>query len=96
MNTQLWIMVVLLVNCDACQNDYDCSLAGTCTNGKCVCQPWVTGDDCAALNLKPLKTKADLQGMVQPAGNWSRWGASVVQDTDGVHHMFAAGERKHL
>jgi hypothetical protein len=86
--------MVLLGRCDGltCQTDYDCSLAGTCTNGQCVCQTWVTGDDCAALNLKPLKSKADFKGLVQPAGNWSRWGtrASVVKDGD-TYHMFAAG-----
>ena len=73
-----------------CTTDLDCSLAGTCTEGTCVCQPWTKGQDCAALNLVPLEAEGMVQAAVQPAGNWSRWGGSVVKDDTGTLHMFAA------
>lgn len=90
-SSRVFLLVALAATCHGgCRDDYDCSLAGSCRNGQCVCQSWVKGADCAALNLRPLKSKAELQATVQPAGNWSRWGGSVVDDGNGTHHMFAA------
>ena len=51
----------------ACKSDFDCSLAGTCTAGACVCQPWTKGPDCAALNLKPIASPQALQSIVANA-----------------------------
>ena len=79
----------------ACTDDFDCSLAGSCVNGKCQCQAWTKGDDCAALNLAPVSSADAVHAIVEPTsppGNWTRWGGSVVHDVDGdgMYHMFAA------
>ena len=72
-----------------CTDDFDCSLAGKCTQGVCVCQRWVKGSDCAALNLAPLASADSLRSVVTPVGNATRWGGSVVAD-GGRWHLFAA------
>ena len=77
---------------EACKTDLDCSLAGSCENGKCKCQAWTKGEDCAALNFAPIASAADVRSIVEPTQNWTRWGGSVVHDTDGdgMYHIFAA------
>ena len=87
--------VSLVSAASACTDDFDCSLAGSCVNGKCECQAWTKGDDCAALNLVPLSSADAVRPIVEPTsppGNWTRWGGSVVHDVDGdgMYHMFAA------
>ena len=87
--------VSLVSAAGACTDDFDCSLAGSCVNGKCECQAWTKGDDCAALNLAPLSSADAVRPIVEPTsppGNWTRWGGSVVHDADGdgMYHMFAA------
>ena len=72
-----------------CSDDFDCSLAGKCVSGACVCQPWTKGPDCAALNLTPLKNAAALAPAVQPVNNWTRWGSSVAFES-GQYHLFSA------
>jgi|EP01046_Picozoa_sp_COSAG06_P036833 hypothetical protein len=73
----------------SCADDYGCSLAGKCVAGRCQCQPWTKGDDCAALALTPLAEPASLVAAVQPAGNWTRWGSSVAEE-GGQYHLFSA------
>lgn len=72
-----------------CTDDFDCSLAGKCVAGKCVCQPWTKGADCAALRLAPLKSAAVLQSAVLPVGNTTRWGGSIAEE-GGKYHLFSA------
>lgn len=73
----------------ACVDDWDCSLAGECVAGTCKCESWVKGDDCGAVNFKPLANAAALKPLVQPPDNSSRWGGSVVED-GGMYHLFSA------
>ena len=90
---RLCIAVVLALACaEACTSDLDCSLAGSCESGRCRCQAWTKGEDCAALNLAPIGSAADIRSIVEPAENRTRWGGSVVHDTDGdgMYHLFAA------
>eukprot|EP01043_Picozoa_sp_COSAG02_P001905 COSAG02_NODE_42_length_46522_cov_109.704478_18_plen_197_part_00 len=72
-----------------CENDLDCSLAGSCVAGTCHCQSWAKGPSCAALNLQPPASPAAVVAAVQPAGNWTRWGSSVVEYA-GQYHLFSA------
>lgn len=72
-----------------CSTDVDCSLSGTCVAGKCVCEQWTKGPDCAALNLIPLASEAELAPAVLPVANMTRWGSSPVFD-NGVYHLFSA------
>jgi hypothetical protein len=44
-----------------CKDDWDCSLAGSCTGGACVCDPWTTGTNCSVLNLAPADPNNGLQ-----------------------------------
>ena len=73
----------------SCETDLDCSLAGKCAAGVCRCEAWSAGPSCAALNLVPLATPADLVAAVQPVGNWTRWGSSVAEEA-GQYHLFSA------
>ena len=60
--TALWLPLLVASSSDssssssaaACSTDLDCSLAGSCVAGKCECEAWTKGADCAALNLSPL------------------------------------------
>jgi hypothetical protein len=74
----------------SCKTDLDCSLAGMCRGGVCHCQSWTKGPDCSELNIVPPATPAAVVAAVQPAGNWTRWGSSVVEDADGQFHLFSA------
>jgi hypothetical protein len=74
----------------ACTDALSCSLAGNCTAaGVCSCATWTTGPHCEALNLRPLPSAASLAAAVQPTGNWTRWGSSVVEE-NGTFHLFSA------
>eukprot|EP00041_Stephanoeca_diplocostata_P009184 m.139695 g.139695 ORF g.139695 m.139695 type:complete len:371 (-) comp17638_c0_seq1:179-1291(-) len=73
-----------------CNSDLDCSLAGQCKSGACVCEKWTRGADCAELNLRNLSSASQLQAAVQPVDGFTTWGGSVVQDDDGLYHMFSA------
>ena len=64
-----------------CSDDLGCSLAGQCVGGKCVCEPWTTGEDCSVLRLSPLSSAAELQSVVQPVGDTTRWGGSVAEES---------------
>jgi len=77
-----------------CSTDVDCSLSGTCVAGKCVCEQWTKGPDCAALNLIPLASEAELAPAVLPVANMTRWGSSPVFD-NGVYHLFSAEMADH-
>ena len=82
----------------SCKTDMDCSLAGACDagTGKCACEPWTKGEDCAALNLVPLKSNASFASIVSNAveQNWTNWGGSVAFE-GGQYHLFAAEMANH-
>ena len=73
-----------------CTDDLDCSLAGACVAGVCLCEKWTRGHDCAELNLKPLSSAKALTSAVVPVDGTTRWGGSVVEDRNGTFHMFGA------
>ena len=70
----------------ACASDWDCSLAGTCTAGKCVCDAWTSGSDCSYLKFQPVRRSA--MGYVDPS--WSSWGGNAVLGKDKMWHLFMA------
>ena len=59
----------------ACTTDWNCSLGGECTAGKCVCDPWFTGHNCTLLNLQRAKPDA---GFRPP--NYHSWGGHAAWD----------------
>jgi hypothetical protein len=58
-----------------CQTDWNCSLGGECTAGKCVCDVWFTGSNCTYLNLQRAKPDAGLQ-----VPNYHSWGGHAAFD----------------
>ena len=86
--TALALCLPLLISA-ACSSDLDCSLAGSCVAGACKCEAWAKGADCAALNLVPLQSAADLGPLVVPVANTTRWGSSPAFE-GGVYHLFSA------
>ena len=70
----------------ACTSALQCSGAGACTAGACVCLPGFVGSTCAMLNnatVLPMDS-----GFRLP--NTSVWGSQVVLGDDGLYHMAAS------
>lgn len=74
----------------ACASEWDCSLGGNCTAGRCDCDVWFTGESCALLNLARARPQNgfDLTSL-QSGGDsfhgnrwrgWSSWGGHAVYD----------------
>jgi hypothetical protein len=70
----------------ACATDWDCSLAGACTAGKCQCDAWASGSDCSYLNFQPMDRAA--LGYIDPT--WSSWGGNAILGKDKMYHLFMA------
>jgi hypothetical protein len=58
-----------------CVTDWNCSLGGSCLDGKCVCDPWFTGLNCTYLNLQRAKPDAGLQ-----VDGFHSWGGHASLD----------------
>lgn len=70
-----------------CANDMDCSLSGVCQeDGTCKCEPWAEGLDCSYLKFEPVD-KARLGYLNE---DHSSWGASVIQKSNGMYHMYVS------
>ena len=59
----------------SCTTEWDCSLGGECTGGKCVCDPQYTGSHCAVLHLR----RAKLDNGMQVNGTHT-WGGHALKD----------------
>lgn len=59
-----------------CSTDLDCSLAGECVDGKCVCDGWTHGDHCEILSLLPADPKRP--GYRNSTG-YNSWGGGTVR-----------------
>lgn len=71
----------------SCDTEMDCSLAGDCVNGTCVCDPWVRGPNCAILALKD----ADPEHYgYRNASGYNSWGGHPVPGDDGKWYLFAS------
>ena len=70
-----------------CISENDCSLAGACIAGACVCRAPFTGPSCTtlALGASPVPGTG---GYVNSTA-WS-WGGSPVEDEHGMFHLFAS------
>eukprot|EP01063_Lacrimia_lanifica_P014719 TRINITY_DN21281_c0_g1_i1.p1 TRINITY_DN21281_c0_g1~~TRINITY_DN21281_c0_g1_i1.p1 ORF type:complete len:374 (+),score=107.99 TRINITY_DN21281_c0_g1_i1:44-1165(+) len=62
----------------ACTTEEDCSLAGACVNGQCVCDGWTHGAHCEQLNLLP----ADPARLGYRDLSMNSWGGSPVRHGD--------------
>ena len=69
-----------------CHTEMDCSLAGECVDGACVCDGWTHGAHCEILNLEPAQT-AHL-GYHNSSG-WNSWGGASIE-FDGQWYLFAS------
>ena len=69
----------------SCKDDWDCSLSGICTNGKCICDAWADGIDCSYLKFQPLNR--DRIGYIDE--KYSSWGGNAVF-YNNTWHLFAA------
>lgn len=74
------------VHTAACTTDWDCSLAGECTGGKCACDPWATGPDCSKVNLLPVDKQR--MGYIDPVS--TSWGGNAVRGSDNKWHLYMA------
>ena len=75
-----------VVSTGKCTNDWDCSLAGTCIEGKCECDPWAEGVDCSYLRFQPVdKSKLGYLDEYH-----SSWGGSIVQKSNGEFLMYVS------
>lgn len=70
-----------------CASDADCSLLGLCdkADGRCVCDPGWTGDDCGQADLLPYR---DGDGYINKSA--ASWGGRPVYDAvSKTWHLFA-------
>jgi hypothetical protein len=58
-----------------CASEWDCSLGGLCSAGKCVCDAQYTGEHCAVLRLR----RAKLDNGMQMNGTHT-WGGHALKD----------------
>lgn len=77
-----------IANGKRCNNDWDCSLAGTCSpEGICQCDPWVDGVDCSYLKFQPV----DRNKLGYLDEQTTSWGGSVIQsEATGMYHMYVS------
>eukprot|EP00937_MAST-01D_sp_MAST-1D-sp2_P005427 g5427.t1 len=75
--------VLALLLSSGCITEDDCSLAGACIAGRCVCRAPFAGPSCARLAA----------GVSSPAyvnaSSWA-WGGSPIEGPDGTFHLFAS------
>ena len=80
-----------------CSGPEGCSYNGECdiSSGSCACRaPW-EGARCEVLRRLPVQASSGFQSphdasLPEARVNVSSWGGSVVQDDDGMFHMYAA------
>ena len=70
-----------------CTSSRECSNAGRCAAGTCVCVTGFTGDHCQVLSMESYKCG---NGGLCLGNGSTTWGGSVVLGDDSSHHMFAA------
>jgi hypothetical protein len=69
-----------------CVDAIDCSLAGECTNGTCVCDGWTHGKRCEILNLLP----ADPAHLgYRNSSGYNSWGGASIE-YNGQWYLFAS------
>ena len=83
-------LLLNVVSCFECKDDFDCELLGSCVNGGCECKKGWIGDSCSTLNLGiaphsnygvyPSKKSHDTKVSFS-------WGFSIVyDDSDSLYH----------
>eukprot|EP00040_Diaphanoeca_grandis_P031332 m.187312 g.187312 ORF g.187312 m.187312 type:complete len:456 (+) comp32300_c0_seq2:230-1597(+) len=58
-----------------CDTAFNCSLAGDCVNGTCVCDGWTKGDHCEVLNLMPADP---LHFGYRNSSGFNSWGGASI------------------
>ena len=86
----------------SCHNNVDCSMAGQCTKGACICEKGWTGTSCQRINFGKARRCGNggmclnhTQGSTTSSPVYtstftSTWGGETVQDDQGKWHLFAA------
>ena len=79
----------------ACKDDVDCSLNGDCIGGVCACDAaWSGHPSCDVLAFDTPAQTRDLG--YHNASGYSSWGGNaVLDDGDGLHHLFVAQFANH-
>jgi len=78
-----------LMPTSSCQTTSDCSLNGECS-GACMCAPGWGGPNCETVQFSPATREGNGYHELDDGANTSSWGGSVLQDDDGVYHMWAS------
>lgn len=68
-----------------CTTEADCSLAGVCTTGVCVCDGWSHGNRCEELNLLPVDST---QPGYRNTSGYNTWGGASIAGDDGRFYLF--------
>jgi hypothetical protein len=77
-----------LASAFTCSSQRDCSGAGQCVSGSCVCSPGFMGASCSALNNATPPVVGS--GFVSPTGDHA-WGSQVIKSPeDGKYHMLVS------
>jgi hypothetical protein len=72
----------------SCTSAFNCSGAGACVSGSCVCESGFIGPTCSMLdNRTALRVQS---GFVPYSEGWWAWGSSVLLGDDGQYHMLAS------
>ena len=69
-----------------CETEEDCSLAGDCEDGACVCDGWTHGAHCEVLNLLPAQVA---HHGYRNASGFNSWGGASVE-YKGLWYLFAS------
>ena len=81
-------LLLSAVACTACLTEDDCSLAGACVQGRCICRAPFTGPTCTLLATARSPVPG-LGGYLNQSA-WS-WGGSPIRGRDdGMFHLFAS------
>eukprot|EP01043_Picozoa_sp_COSAG02_P032055 COSAG02_NODE_2124_length_9749_cov_7.636166_5_plen_495_part_00 len=76
-----------------CSSSLDCSLAGECVAGRCQCDGWTHGPQCAILNLEPIDPRSP--GYRNTSGYNSWGGAPVYSSENRRWYLFASQMQGH-
>ena len=77
----------------SCRSIHDCLGGGECVGGACVCDAMWTGTHCVAMDLLPVDAavagfpRSPASGL--PTNETFPWGGALIQDDDGIFHLFA-------
>ena len=83
-----------------CSSDRDCSMTGSCTDGRCLCDPAWTGPNCEHLHLLPASRQALYPEGGHPTSLPSSrsfpWGGTIAKEAaQSRYHLYVAEWANH-